>query len=441
MSPTEIDPLEVNVPWAYYEANTTIAYAWATAVGAGDVQPPALGEYTGEDRDGHREIAYQADDILSEMQCQTEMAPWPIARAIPPGTRDVSQLWPTNYGPIAMHTRSFLDLNRVGKGTRKLWSLCHFGGWKGCTIIRDERLGDGLAEIFEGPASERIVRGENRRLRKATPDECSNMSTAYYNNARNAALKGMVEIWSSTIPDSKEKYFIIQISPTAYVLEGGVHDMLRNAADPDPRARHLLNSAIWRRKGEDEVVGYSYLGWDAKGSSVDVTIEADTIAATAAVPTPNVESGTRWDLNPADHPINTVTPIKEYFVSWVEETGAMISSIWSTEFGTNGLRGAIEFLTDDDQYACYEYATEDRWPQTEEFDEWRQNKSKLHHTHLEAGKEISMSEKVLQAIAILPNDAQHEAVFDVREVLMRIVRFNLDVRGKYAYQYDLESPA
>jgi hypothetical protein len=52
-----------------------------------------------------------------------------------------------------------------------------------------------------------------------------------------------------------------------------------------------------------------------------------------------------------------------------------------------------------------------------------------------------MSEKVLQAIAILPNDAQHEAVFDVREVLMRIVRFNLDVRGKYAYQYDLESPA
>ena len=126
---------------------------------------------------------------------------------------------------------------------------------------------------------------------------------------------------------------------------------------------------------------------------------------------------------------------------WVEGTGAMISSIWEIDFSANGLRGAVEFLTDDDQYACYEYATKDRWPRTEEFDEWRQNKSKLHRVHLEAGKEISMPDKVLQAIAILPDHARTSVAFDVREVLMRIVRFNLDVRGKYPYEYDLDAKA
>ena len=181
--------------------------------------------------------------------------------------------------------------------------------------------------------------------------------------------------------------------------------------------------------------------YNGEYARLHVEIEPETIRAKGEVVKINLEGGTRWNLDPLDKPIKTVTPIREYFVPWVEDTAMMMGSIWSTEFGTNGLRGAIEFLTEDDQYACYEYATKDHWPTTDEFDEWRANKSGLHRVHLEAGKDIPMSEKVLQAIAILPNDAQHQAVFDVREVLMNIVRFNLDVRGKYPYEYDLDSPA
>jgi hypothetical protein len=179
-------------------------------------------------------------------------------------------------------------------------------------------------------------------------------------------------------------------------------------------------------------------------SPLRVEIEPETIRAKGEVLKINLEGGARWNLNPSDRPIKTVTPIREYFDSWHEGTAAMMGSLWDTDWSTSNLRGCVEYLTEDDQYACYEYATKDQYPNNDEFDEWRAFKSDLHRVHLEAGKEIPMSEKVLQAIAILPGgpaSARATVIQDVREVLMNIVRFNLDVRGKYPYSYDLDSTA
>ena len=431
------DPGSELVPWANYDGEESSAYRWAHAAMSGDVEEPIRGVWV-QERDGHRLIQYQADAELAELGCHEEWAMIPEPRDKPADAGQMSEPWPARFGPMAMHTRAFLGKQRLGRSKRNLMSFCHFGGYRGAVVLKGEKLGEEMANVMHGPKEDRIVRGDSGRKRKANGDECDKQSVAWYNNVRNTSLEGWVETFQCSIPNSKESYFIIQLSPTSYVIEGGIHDLLENTHDQD---KNSLSTAVgWLRKDEDEVTAFKYLAFNAPGFS-DAEVQPDTIETKAEVIKINIEGGNRWDLDPTDRPIDTVTPMKNYFVPWVEETGAMISSIWSTEFGTNGLRGAIEFLTDDDQYACYEYATQDRWPRTPEFDEWRVNKSQLHRVHLQAGSEIPLSEKVLQAIAILPNDAQHEAVFDVREVLMRIVRFNLDVRGKYAYQYDLESPA
>jgi hypothetical protein len=411
------------------------ATAWANAEGMGECQGPVRGTYTGAERDGHREIQYQPDPVVMEIHCFSEWAPIPEPRDVPSSAFTTpTEIFRSAYGPMAMIAQKYMGNTRMGHSLKQLWSFCVFGGHRSCVILKGQRVGEELARVFEGPEEDRLVRGDSGRLRKATADECAKQATAWYNNLRNATINGMVESFQAEDTESGESYFIIQVAPTAYLMPGGVKELSDNRASNDPKAGILSNVAVWTRKDEDLTVTFEFLGQHGVPTRKDAVVTPDTIEAT-------VGGRNRWDLDPTDHPIKTVTPIKDYFIDWNESTSSMMASIWSTDFSANALRSAVEFLTPDDQYACYEYATADQWPNTDEFDEWRTDRSALHRLHLEVGKDISMAEKVLQAISILPDKAIQMIAFDIREVLMRIVRFNLDVRGKYPYDYDLESPA
>ena len=104
----------------------------------------------------------------------------------------------------------------------------------------------------------------------------------------------------------------------------------------------------------------------------------------------------------------------------------------------------IEFFSEDDQYACYEYLTSDIWPKgasSAEFDEWRTNKTKLHRVHLEAGSKIPLAHKAAQAFSILPEAARWVASMEIRQKVENILIFNIKARGKYDFLVDPEQTA